>query len=78
MTTKPTIPEVRERFERYYEENPTWGSLHIVLDDGNFEDDSVRFCVGYAEEIGDTEGHELAELLLRMSWTQRRKLSASI
>jgi len=35
----------------YYntEGNGAGGSLHIVLDDGNLEDDSVRFCLRWAE-----------------------------
>jgi hypothetical protein len=65
---------VFERFYAYYRKNPTWGSLHIVLDDGNIYDDHVQFCIDYARERGDVEGAELGEILLRMSRTQRRKL----
>lgn len=62
---------IRQRFLDYYEENPTWGSLHIVLDDGNTEEDSVRFCVRAAEKSGDTEGAFLARLLLPLTDEQR-------
>jgi len=35
MTNRPTItPEMVEKFARYYQQNPTWGSLHIVMDVG--------------------------------------------
>lgn len=73
---KPTIPEVRARFLAYYQQpgNSCWGSLHIVLDDGNIADDHVRFCVGFAERNNDPEGAELARILLQMSKTQRRKM----
>lgn len=73
---KPSIPEVIERFRAYHQkpENGAWGSLHIVLEDSNAEDSSVQFCVGYAEESGDTEGAELAKILLKMSRTQRLKI----
>lgn len=73
---KPAIPEVIERFRAYHRkpENGAWGSLHIALEDSNVEDSSVQFCVGYAEERGDTEGAELAKILLKMSRTQRLKI----
>lgn len=72
---KPTIPEVAERFTEYLREHPAWGSLHIVLDDHNTEDGCVEFCIEFANEHGDAEGAELATILLRMSQTQRGKLS---
>jgi hypothetical protein len=73
---KPTIPEVIERFREYHRKpgNLAWGSLHIVLDDGNVEDAHVAFCVEHAEAQGDTEGAELARILLAMSKTQRSKI----
>jgi len=75
---KPTntlsVSEVADRFRAYREANPTWGSLHIVLDDGNVRDKHVKACIESALEKGDTEGHELACLLLGMSTTQRQKL----
>jgi hypothetical protein len=71
---KPTIPEVLDEFREYLRKNPVWGSLHIVLDDGNVGDDHVRYCLEQARAIGDDEGASLAEILLRMSKTQRIKL----
>lgn len=71
---KPSIPQVLSRFTDYLEKNLAWGSLHIVLSDNNVDDDSVRFCINYAEEKGDQEGKELAEILLTMSKTQRLRL----
>jgi hypothetical protein len=69
-----SVAEVTDRFRAYREANPTWGTLHIVLDDGNVRDKHVRSCIESALEQGDTEGHELACLLLGMSTTQRQKL----
>jgi hypothetical protein len=77
MKTKPTIPEVRDRFVAYHKKHLAWGALHIVLDDGNVENKHVRFCIQSAESEGDTEGLELARILLRMSKTQRLKLGNS-
>lgn len=77
MTMKPTIPEVVDRF-RAYRSNPdnfAWGSLHIVLADQNVADDDVAWCYRSAQERGDEEGASLAEILSRMSRTQRLKLS---
>lgn len=71
---RPTIPQHFERFCAYYAKNPVWGSLHIVLDDQNLGDDSVRFCIDYAKEHGDEEGHALGLILLEMSKTQRGRL----
>lgn len=72
---RPTItPEMVERFARYLEANPTWGSLHIVLDDDNIEDGHVRFCQKWAEEHDDPEGAELAAILLTLTESQRGRL----
>lgn len=68
---KPTIPEVLDRFAAYHREHPCWsGGLHVVLDEGNVSDSSVRHAV----ERTEGEAHDLAKLLLRMSRTQRLKL----
>jgi len=72
---KPSIPEVLPLARRYCSRRDGGGSLHIVLEDDNVDDASVRWCIDYAEERGDPEGRELARLLLLMSKTQRRKLA---
>jgi hypothetical protein len=72
---KPTIPEVIERFRAYHDKHGAWGSLHIVLDDGNNEDSSVAYCVDSATERGDEEGTELARILMTMSRTQRGRIA---
>ena len=73
--TKPAIPDVLPRFVAYYRAHPSWGSLHVVLDDGNIEDVFVRGCAEYAREQNDAEGGALADILLTMSKTQRGKIS---
>ena len=75
---RPTIPEVIDLFRAYYVENPSWGHLHIVLDDGNVSDANVCFCLDEAEACGDYAAVELAEILLRMSRTQRLLLPRKI
>lgn len=71
---KMTLPEVVEDFAEYHACNPAWGSLHIVLDDGNVDDASVNCCLEHARDTGDIEGARLAEILLQLSKTQRLKL----
>lgn len=74
---RPTItPELVERFAAYYEApgNGAWGSLHIILDDGNVEDHNADFCVKHAAETGDGEGFELARILRSMSRSQRGRI----
>lgn len=75
---RPSIPDVRARFAAYLQTHPAWGSLHVVLDDGNIEDCFVRYCLDRAVEMNDAEGIELAIILLTMSKTQRLKLGRSI
>ncbi len=73
---KPTVPEVLPLVRAYYARpgNSAGGSLHIVLEDGNVKNRDVEFCRLWAEERGDVDGVALAEILLNMSQTQRRKL----
>ena len=80
---KPAVPEVLSLVRRLYaQDDPctrdagcVGGHLHIVLDDGNVEDGHVAFCLTKAQEDGCTTCITLAGLLMRMSKTQRSKLS---
>jgi hypothetical protein len=80
MAGKPTIPEVMPLIQEFYRKpgNGNGGVLHIVLEDGNVEDGHVRFCLQQARNQGDTDGIQIAELLLRMSKTQRGKISGKL
>ena len=74
---KPTIPEVLPLITRFAKvpENNVGGCLHIVLDDGNVDDFSIQSCLDYAIKRSDFLAIEVAEVLLRMSKTQRLKLA---
>ncbi len=74
--TRVRIPDVVARFATYYQKNPAWGSLHVVLDDGNT--DCVLHCQEWAEEHGDDEGAALAEILGRMTKSQRGRLPRKV
>ena len=57
----------------YYNEHITGGCLHIVLDDGNYEDEHVKFCVDYAIKRHDLAAEEIARELLKMNVQHRTK-----
>lgn len=65
----PTVREVNALVLAWYAmpEHGAGGSLHIVLDDHNWERDSIEFCRRYAAERGDVAGVCFAELLLTCS-----------
>lgn len=58
----------------FYKANPTGGTQHIVLDDGNFEDECVEHCLQSAIEEHDEAGEKIARLLLPMSKAEREAL----
>lgn len=74
---KPTVPDVLPLARAYYAKlgNGAGGSLHIVLDDGNVTDGDVEFCEERARERDDEDGVALAQVLRRMSKTQRAKIT---
>lgn len=73
-----TIPDVVARFADYYQApgNGAWGSLHVMLDDGN--EDAANFCYEFAIEHGDHEGAALAEICMNLTATQIRKLPSKV
>jgi hypothetical protein len=64
-------PEQMALAKRYHERNVVWGSLHVVLEDGNTSDDNVRFCIEWAEQERDADGVTLAKWLLSLPRRQR-------
>lgn len=48
---------------------------HICVDDPNFEDHHVAFCIMTAARKGHADCLQLALLLARASFTQRRKIN---
>lgn len=51
--------------QAYWQRHVTGGSLHIVLDDGNWNRRSIDFCAGFAKERSDFVGEAIAKLLLQ-------------
>ena len=64
--TKANIDRLIDAFYRL-DGNGAGGSLHIVLDDHNWERSSVEFCLGWAKDNGDGAGQALAALLLELT-----------
>lgn len=62
-----------ERIRQFNAAHPVGCCLHIVLSDGNVEDHSVASCRDLAIERNHPDCVEVAELMLRMSRTQRNK-----
>lgn len=79
LSKKPTVPEVLPLARAIYARKggAVGCCLHIVLDDGNVEDGSVQYCLEQATEAKHEDCKELAEKLLQMSKTQRKKISSS-
>ena len=73
MSYKPTVPEVMPWVVALYSLHSAGCCLHIVLDDGNCDSDSVRWVIRHAKHH---ECMQFAKALLRMSPTQRHKLYA--
>lgn len=60
-------------YEEYVEQNITGGSLHIVLDGGNNDDDCIGFCFNFAKERGDIAGMYIASKLINVEFDDRYK-----
>lgn len=76
---RPSVPEITPLVQDYINQpgNHLGGNLHIVLEDGNVDDDSLEFCLRRCIERDDKLGINLARILLMMSMTQRLKLAKS-
>ncbi len=53
--------------EKYYLTDPTGGSLHIILDDGNYGKENVQFCLECSIKNNDFWGEQIAKLLLEFN-----------
>ena len=76
--------EIKQRIRElkhiiYNKYNCAGGELHIVLDDGNIEEDHIKWCLDNSiVKISDEEEKkvytECAELLLKLSYSSRKRL----
>lgn len=76
---KPTVPEVAPIVRALYAKSGAGCCWHIVLDDFNVTDDDVRWVIEEwmpsAQCVAPEECRKLADLLPKMTKTQRRKLA---
>lgn len=77
---KPTIPDIVPLVLEYYgrEGNGEGGIFHVVLEDKNYDQCHAASALEEAKILNDPLTLRIAEMLSRMSSTQRRKLSASL
>lgn len=77
--SKPTLPEVIPLVKQWYAEpERAAGDLfHVILEDKNYQQCHATTALENARESGNPQAIELAEKLVAMSATQRRKLSAT-
>jgi hypothetical protein len=77
---KPSIPDVVPLVLEYFAQpgNEGGGIFHVVLVDKNYEKCHAVSALEVAQESGDSLALKIAEMLVEMSSTQRRKLSASL
>jgi len=69
----PAVPQAVVLGMAIYARHAAGCCLHSVIDDGNLGDGSIRYCAQHAEH---DECVALAQLLLGMSWSQRRRAVA--
>lgn len=71
LTEQEVVGLIREIYKTY----PGGGALHIVLDDGNTEDEFIRWCIEnalkYVEEKDQWMFVRCAELMLTMPERKR-------
>ena len=75
---KPTVPKVLPLAKEIYKRDSSGCCLHIVLDDGNVHDCHVQHCANMAINNNHLDCLELAEILLKMTKTQRLKIGARL
>jgi hypothetical protein len=73
---RPTVPEVLRLVVEFYAKpgNEAGGNLHVVLDDGNLEDQHLEAARKRAWDSQDTDAVVIADLMLDMTRTQRRRV----
>lgn len=80
-TARPSVADVQRLIDAFYQFKgcEVGGGLHIVLDDENWEDSHIQWCIDTAET--HWSGHAeatilLGRLLLSMTRTQRAQLDS--
>ena len=67
MITQEQVLELYDVIAQIYKINGVGGALHIVLDDGNTEDDNIKWCIENMHDYPEEEQQlyfRCADLLL--------------
>lgn len=65
---------ISELIAYYYTYEGVGGALHIVLDDGNLEDDPIHWCIKYAQEHKDYLAIAIGKYLLDLELWEREAM----
>jgi hypothetical protein len=71
---RPQVPDALPLKASIYARHGAGCCLHVVIDDGNLGDSTIRYCLDGAEH---DDCRALAVMMLQMTPTQRRKLYAT-
>lgn len=71
---RPTVPDVLPLVAVVYARHCAGCCAHILVDDGNVDDESAAYCLQRATEQGHADCIALCTALAQMTTTQRRKV----
>ena len=66
--------EIVGRIEAYRASLPTYGPLHIAMQDERLETGDIQTCLEYAIKDDDEKAAEIARMLLPLSLEQRQAI----
>ena len=71
-------PTMLERFVAYFNRTKGWRNLRLVLEEYSTDDRTVKTCLKIAMDRGDIEGERLANILLMLPRSMRRKVANEV
>ena len=76
MNQTPEINELVALCKEYYQlsGNSAGGNLHIVLDDGNVNDEAINLCLEASQANSDGRGYLICRKIMKLSEKQRNIL----
>lgn len=75
---RPTVPDVLPLVRAVYDRHCAGCCLHILTDDGNCEQDDADYCLQRARETDHADCIAAAELIVQMTFTQRKRLAREV
>ena len=71
------VGEIVSLIKELYKKEPAGGMLHIVVDDGNLEDEHLQWCIDYCNREENANRHDklmcldIANRMLELTYEQR-------